>query len=295
MQTDAEQVLVLGATGLLGTRLVPALAARNAVQTHSRHGGGSQHFSELSDAVQARDLLDRVQPSVIVNLAALTNVDVCQAQPQLAFLANVKLVENIAAWMQSASQPCHLVHISTDHVYDGAGPHTESDERIVNFYALSKYAGEVAARTVPSTVLRTNFFGRSDQPGRASLTDWLAQSLRADTPIDVFDDVMFSPLNLQTLVDLICTVVARRPVGLFNLGASQGMSKADFAFSFASALGFAGSNMTRLPVARSPTPRVPRPTDMRMDCSRIEQALAIRLPDLSSQIAGVAMEYSNAH
>ncbi len=283
-------VLVLGATGLLGTRLVPAMAARWDTVTHAR-SGGALRTADLADPAATARMLDEVRPGLVVNLAALTSVDLCEYEPQKAYLANVKAVENVAAWMGSRDTGCHLIHISTDQVYDGPGPHAEDGVTLVNIYGFSKYAGELAALRAGATVLRTNFFGRSARPGRESFSDWLARSLRAGTPIQVFDDVLFSPLGLETLVSVILRVAAARPPGVFNLGTADGLSKADFAFAFAAALGIARPTMARAASAGSGLLRAKRPSDMRMDSRRIERVLGIRLPSLREEIESTAKEY----
>jgi dTDP-4-dehydrorhamnose reductase len=286
-------VLVLGATGLLGMRLVPALAARWTTATHARSGRAG-HTADLVDRTSTAAMLENVRPSLIVNLVALTSVDACEDAPQQAYLGNVRTVENVVAWMERNGHPCHLMHISTDQVYDGPGPHAEDDITIVNTYGLSKYAGELAALRAGATVLRTNFFGRSARPGRESLSDWLFRSLRTDTTIQVFDDVQFSPLGLGTLVDMIVRVAETRPPGVFNLGAADGMSKADFAFKFAAALGFNQNRLARTQSTTSGLLRARRPSDMRMNSSRIEGTLKVRIPGLRQEIESIAREYRNA-
>lgn len=286
------RVLVLGATGLLGTRLVPVLSSRWPTVTHARSGGAARAV-DLTDCAATSALLDAVQPSVIVNLAALTSVDACEDNPQHAYLANVKTVENVVEWIDRRGRGCHLLHISTDQVYDGPGPHAEDEVTIVNTYGFSKYAAELAALRVQATVLRTNFFGRSNREGRESLSDWLIRSLREETPIQVFEDVMFSPLGLGTLVKMIVCIADEKPLGVFNLGAADGMSKADFAFAFAETMGIAEHRMIRAKLCGSGVLRAKRPTDMRMDSSRIEHALKVRMPELLQEIESTVLEYRN--
>jgi len=150
-------------------------------------------------------------------------------------------------------------------------------------------AAEIAAGAVPSTVLRTNFFGRSRCAGRASFSDWLAGALRAHSPITVFDDVLFSPLSINTLCDMIARVLERRPQGVFNLGSRAGMSKADFAFALAQALQLPAGAMARGQSGASL--RAYRPKDMRMDSSLFEQTMGLQLPALIDEIQSLRSDY----
>jgi dTDP-4-dehydrorhamnose reductase len=285
-------ILLLGSTGLLGSTLSTFLASRNdELITHSR-SEGAQFQADLASPKEAIDLLRKIQPAVIINLVGLTNVDLCEAQPNQAYLLNVRTVENVANWIRREGKSCHLVHISTDQLYDGSNtPHAEDSVTLTNYYAFSKYAGELAAAGVSSTILRTNFFGRSRCPRRASLSDWLFHALSNNDPIEVFDDVLFSPIAMSTLSEMIELSVRVKPVGVFNLGSHDGLSKADFAFAFADELGLPRRGMKRTTSDQVTFLKTYRPKDMRMDSAKFEGALGVRLPTLRDEIKRVASEY----
>lgn len=285
------KILLLGSAGLLGSTLSPFLSSRGYdVRTHSR-GEGAQYQADISDPKEANKLLGKIHADVIINLVGLTDVDLCETQPNQAYLANVRTVENIANWIKQERTPSHLVHISTDQVYDGATPHTEEAVTLTNYYAFSKYAGELAAASVPSTILRTNFFGRSYCAKRVSLTDWIFRSLSNHDAIQVFDDVFFSPLAMPTLSEMIELSIRNKPVGMFNLGSHDGMSKADFAFALAEELGLSVRDMKRTTTDQVTFLKTYRPKDMRMTSTKFESALGIKLPQLRDEIKRVAKEY----
>lgn len=285
------KILLLGSSGLLGSVLAPFLGLRgHEIKTHGR-GAGAQYQADLNDPRDAYELLGKIEPETIVNLVGLTDVDRCETQPNQAYLANVRTVENISGWIKQNKTPCHLVHISTDQVYDGINPHTEEHVTLTNYYAFSKYAGELAAMRVPSTVLRTNFFGRSYCAKRASLTDWLFQALSNSDPIQVFDDVLFNPLSMITLSEMIELIMQKKPIGVFNLGSHEGMSKADFAFAFAEELNLSASTMARTSTDQVTFLKTYRPKDMRMECLKFESTLGVTLPLLRNEIKRAAKEY----
>lgn len=285
-----ERILITGATGLLGSELTPLLRARGwPVVTHARDAR-ADHRADLARPVDTKTMLDVVQPDVIINLAALTDVDACERDPALAYAVNVQSVEHISGWIAAERPACHLVHISTDQVYDGTGPHTEDEVCIRNTYAFSKIAAELVALRVNATVLRTNFFGLSRCEGRASLTDWLYRSLRERRPVRVFDDIFFSPLAIDTLSLSIADTVARKPRGVFNLGSRDGMSKADFAFAFAGALGLPADTMSRAP-SEDAKLFAPRPKNMLMDVRRYERTMDLTLPSLRDEVQRIGRSY----
>ncbi len=292
MSTRADlKVLLLGSSGLLGSTLRPYLDSLGYdVITHSR-SNGEQYQVDLTHAKKVSEFFNDIQPEVVVNLIGLTDVDLCETSPNQAYMANVRVIENITDWIKQKKSQCHLIQISTDQVYDGIGPHAEAAVALKNYYAFSKYAGELAAMAVPSSILRTNFFGRSQCPKRTSLTDWLFRSLSTKEPIQVFDDVLFNPLSMTSLSEMIGLTMQKKPLGVFNLGSHGGMSKADFSFSFAEALNLSPITMARVSTDQVAFLKTYRPKDMRTECSKFENTLAVKLPFLNDEIKRVAKEY----
>lgn len=286
------KILVTGATGLLGATLAPWL--EHCGHSVLRHGfrADAAYQADLRQYGPTAAMLDQAKPDCIVNLAALTDVDACESHPHEAYLSNVLSVDHLCRWIRDHdAAACHLVHISTDQLYDGAGPHRESAATVSNTYAFSKVAGELLAAGVRSTVLRTNFFGRSRCPTRSSFSDWIHQSIRLHRPLSLFDDVWFSPLSMATLSDLIERVVQQQPQGIFNVGAAEGLSKADFAYAFANALDLPTAQMRRVQSDSTPHLVAYRPKDMRMDSSLFEQTMGLQLPTLADEIISIRMDY----
>ena len=286
-----NSILVTGATGLLGSSLVPYLKNYGyKVVTHGRNKGADV-MVDLVNQVEVSAMLDKVQPRAIINLVGLTNVDLCEQQVNLAYLTNTRSVENIVHWIASKNSACHLVQISTDHIYDGYGLHSESDVIITNNYALTKYAGELSALKVPSTILRTNFLGRSCISYRESFSDWLYYSLTGNKKIQVLNDVFFSPLSINILIKMIRLVLEKRPIGVYNLGSKNGMSKADLCFSFAERCGFSTDLMESIESAGANFIKTYRPRNMMMDSTKFEKTLDVELPNLRDVIKYITQEY----
>jgi dTDP-4-dehydrorhamnose reductase len=105
--------------------------------------------------------------------------------------------------------------------------------------------------------------------------------------------VLFSPVSISTLCSVIKEVVRQRPVGVFNIGSSEGMSKADFDFAFADQVGLPVKYMSRIEASAAKFLRARRPLDMRMDSSKLEGELGIKFPSLLDEIRKVAKEYEH--
>jgi len=287
-----HNILITGATGLLGSSLVPHLRkCGHNIYTHGLAAQADVMFN-LSDKVKTFQALDEMRPEMIINLVSLTDVELCEEQVNFAYLANTRSVENLVNWIGLSGTDCHLVHISTDHVYDGVGLHMEENVTLTNNYAFSKYAGELVASLVSSSILRTNFIGRSRVSHRQSLSDWIYASITSSRNIQILNDVYFSPLSIKTLVEMIELVVQNKPVGIYNLGSHKGMSKANFAFSFAECLKLTTNTMKCIESSEAKFLKAYRPKNMRMDISKFENTLGVKLPNLTDLIQQVAEEYN---
>jgi dTDP-4-dehydrorhamnose reductase len=289
-----SSILVLGAYGLVGQSLCLRYEAAGCRVLRQGRRAGSQLRFDPIDIKELISVFCRERPDSVVNLVSATNVDACETNPALAYHANVRPVEMLVAAICSVggTRP-NLVQISTDHVYDGLGPHLEDGANPCNVYALSKFAGELAASRADATILRVNLFGRSRARERISLSDWIVGSLRTGKRITVFDDVLFSALHLNTLCDYIVRATEMPKPGVFNVGSKDGISKADFAFALADALQLDRGLMT---VGKSSAAnlRARRPLDMRMNVGAFETTFNVVTPSIESQIRIASSEYFDA-
>ena len=129
-----KTVLLLGSSGLLGCTLKPILESTGySVVTHSRSKVTSYQV-DLTDSNKTAEFLNEIKPEIIVNLVGLTDVDLCETNPNKAYLLNVRVIENIAIWIKKVKPSCHLVQLSTDQVYDGVGLHDEKSISLKNWF-----------------------------------------------------------------------------------------------------------------------------------------------------------------
>ncbi len=291
-----SRVIVFGASGLLGSSLVPILKDLGyEVFTQGRFGTVDLCLDSL-DSKSIAVILIKYRPMFVINLIAATNVDLCEVQPDIAWQGNVEAVSAIVDGIvvcgdKSGIRP-HLVHISTDQVYDGSGHHTEEKIHPINVYGLTKYTGELLASSIGATILRTNFFGRSRCLGRQSFSDWLVNNFLEKNPITLFDDVRFSALHLNTLCKIIAQCMLHRPIGAFNAGCRDAITKADFALKLAKELGISVENV-RVGLSTDFVFKARRPLNMSLQVSRLERALNIELPTILNEIEQTAEEYLN--
>lgn len=286
-----KKILILGGHGLLGT--VVASNLKDVFQIFQMNN--NQHERMKFDISERESFIRLVKENnfdSILNLIGANNVDKCEIDLMYSFEMNIKPIIFIVDCLEAISEDerPHLVHISTDHVYSGMGHQKESSANPCNQYARSKLKSEVIARKVRSTILRTNFFGKSLSNGKPSFTDWIFRALVEKKQIKGFSDVYFSPLSMTSIAFALKVVFEKELTGIFNLGSHEGMSKLEFITLFCDELGFSKSLISSINSAELKL-IAPRSHDMRMDSMSFISTFSIDKFDLRTEIKRTAIEY----
>lgn len=236
-------ILITGGSGLLAVNW--AIQRRNADQVHClmHHrminiDGVTSHTADLLDTNATKTLVKEIAPDLIVHTAGLTNVDECERDPEKSWTANFQIAENIARIC--AELAIRLVHISTDHLFDGSKP-LASEMRPVapqNNYARHKYEAEqsVIGHHQDALIIRTTFFGWGPHY-RPSFSDNILDSLENEGDLYMFDDVFFTPLSTRRLIDLTHRVIDLGYSGILNICGGERISKYEFSVKLAKAFG----------------------------------------------------------
>lgn len=293
-----KNILLLGGKGLLGSKISPYFCQKGNqvfIQTRSDeyHSELNTCVFNLDDTSEFINFLNCNSIDVVVNLVAETNVDLCSKSPNHAYRANSFTVKSIvrAFTFNSLVKKPHLIHISTDQVYSGHGPHLEDSEQPCNVYGLTKYLAESFITEENSTIFRTNLICNGELVSKPSLCDWIVNSLRQEKQINVFKNVLFSPLHTSTIAHYIILAIEKRIYGVFNLGSRSGKSKADLATMLCVGLNLDETLLIASDYDGSDAIAV-RPEDMRLDVNRIEIEFNITMPTFEQEINKTIKEFT---
>ncbi|MFZ4515776.1 MAG: dTDP-4-dehydrorhamnose reductase [Acidimicrobiia bacterium] len=204
------RILVTGAHGQVGTYLVPMLDGHEVLAC-------SHAQLDISDRTAVEGLVGEFVPQVVINTAAMTDVDGCETNPERAYAVNALAVRWIA--IAASRVGAHLVQVSTDYVFDGTALESYREWDTVNpisVYGKSKLAGEIecAAHATSWSIARTAWvYGK---PGG----DFVSWVLRADAAGDLHglvDDQAGSPTYAKDLAAVLVQLAARRAPGVFHV------------------------------------------------------------------------------
>lgn len=282
------RLLVTGSTGLLGQAIMVAARA-NEIDVSGIARQNADYTLDITDDTALSEIIRTVAPDVIINTAAVVNVDECASDPIRAWQVNTRAVQVLGEL--AAANGARLVQISTDHYYTGdmARAHTEADKvSILNEYARTKLAAEhLALQWNDALVLRTNLVGFRGWKGRPSFTEWIIEALRAEQRITMFDDVYTSSIDTGCFACAALDLVGLGANGLLNVASSEVFSKRDFIEAIAVRLGLSLASATTGSVRQLETTRA---ESLGLDPSKAERQLGRSMPGLSQVIDNLAQE-----
>lgn len=283
---------VLGATGMVGR----AIAAEAVARGHSVTAGarnGAEFVIDATDDSALRRAVTTLRPEAVVNCISFGTVEACSEDPGLAYRIHARVNGRLAELCREVDAV--LVAIGTDHYFtgDGAARHDERAEvRLVNDYALAKYASEQLALAWPrSLAVRTNVTGFRGWRTRPTFVEWVLASLRTGAPINLFDDYHCSTVDSGSLALAVIELVERGALGLFNVACRDVASKRRFVIALAERLDLPSAHLGTGSVRSL---AVPRAESAGLDVGKAEAVLGRRLPSFDQVIDTLARLAKNA-
>ena len=286
------RIFITGISGLLGLNI-----AAHIRSSHDIKGSYYSHLVRLLnvsavkmnlDALEMRRVISEFNPNLVINTIALTNIEFCESNPGYANDINVLSAQDIAAISHRIG--AKLVHISTDHIFNGSASwNTEQTAAFpVNVYADTKLSSETAVLESCSDalIIRTNFFGCGTSI-RESFSDWVINGLSSGTHINMFNDVYFTPILVNDLIDMILGLVNINATGVYHIGGSDRISKYEFALVIADIFQFESSYISPRGID-SMAHLVKRPKDMSLSCDKTQKALQVSMPQIRPSIVRLA-------
>jgi dTDP-4-dehydrorhamnose reductase len=222
------KILVAGAAGMLGQDLVPVLQAAGHEVISTDVNGILPRF-DLTDRDQLAGVLEAEHPETLINCAAYTQVDRAEDEVDLAYRINAQGPWNVA--LACAERGIHLLHVSTDYVFDGLAslPYDEfARTNPQGVYGRSKEAGEQAIREVhrQATIIRTSWLYGQHGPNFVETMLKLGQTR---PELKVVSDQRGGPTWALDLAHRLAFLVEARAYGTYHLSGQGECTWFDFA------------------------------------------------------------------
>ena len=231
---EIKKILVTGSAGLIGTQIVKDLLD-NHKQVYSCYNKTKPELGIIThlDLTKKDDIvntMNRIKPDVVIHLGAMTDVELCETETELAKKINTDATEILA--LESEKHNTFFVYMSTDYVFDGkVGMKKENDKtNPINFYGKSKLDGERVFKkiTTPNVIVRTSTpFGIHSK--KISFPIWVKKNLELEKEISVVVNQYTSPSYVPNISKMIIEIMERKITGIIHLAGATKISRYDFA------------------------------------------------------------------
>jgi dTDP-4-dehydrorhamnose reductase len=269
-----KKILVTGANGQLGSELKELSSHYSQFEWVF----ADRSVLDLSDLASISNVLDSLQPQIIINCAAYTAVDKAETETELADVLNHQAVGVMAQW--SASHACRLLHISTDYVFDGNSSTALDEEALtapINVYGQTKLAGELACmRENPEAIIiRTSWvysrFGNN-------FVKTMSRLMQERDSLNVVNDQIGSPTYAADLAQAILTIITHPnwQAGIYHFSNEGEISWYELALAIQEIGGF-DCLVSGIPSSDYPTP-AKRPHYSLLDKSKITTTFGVVVP-----------------
>ena len=280
------RVLDVGGTGLLGQYIGQEALRRGheVIATHrGRHAPDDKriewHRLDIRESSAVKALVRSVGPDLVLNAAAMTDVDGCEADPDEAKNVNETAAGQLA-W-SSKQVGSAFVHISTDYVFDGTGSVTEdTDPHPLNTYGATKLFGERVVRQAhpDSIVLRlSSVFGWNRLSSKTNAVTWILQKLEAGQEVPLFHDQKVTPTYAKTAAEVAFDLWDRHTSGLFHVSCPDCASRVEMGRVVADVFQISNPRLHPIPLG-SVALRAKRPVAPCLVVRKVEETLKRPMP-----------------
>lgn len=232
-----KKILITGSNGLLGQKLIHQLlphssdydiiATSKGDNRVTYQKGYSYYSLDITDFEALNTFLKTHQPNVIINTAALTNVDACETDREVCWKLNVDAVSELVKYAEESN--AFVLHLSTDFIFDGKeGPYDEDAKgNPLSYYGKSKLASEkiVNESKARTAIARTALvYGVAEKMSRSNIVLWAINAVKSGKPLNIVNDQYRSPTLAEDLADGCIKICLLEKVGVFNLSGKDFMS-----------------------------------------------------------------------
>ena len=266
------RILVTGIEGMVGSEMWSELVSRGheVIPTDLKPTSPDTLKLDVRDRPTVEKMLKEMSPNLVIHLAAETDVDRCEQEPEYAYSTNSVGTENVASQCQIYG--VRLVYVSTAGVFDGEKPtpYIEGDmPNPVNVYGRSKLSGEYAVRHYVSAhqIVRAGWmFGGYSRDKK--FVGKILRLLERQRTISVVTDKFGSPTFSEDLSRGIATLIDKEHFGVFHMTNCGVCSRYDVALKLVDILG--RKDVTLLPITSDKFPLpAPRARSEAMDNRRL--------------------------
>lgn len=265
---------------------------------------GSEYINKRKqDAVYTFDIkekktldfiIDEERPDVVINAAAMTDVDGCEVNKKIAMEMNAILPESLALFAKKYD--FHLVTFSTDYIFDGLkGPYLEDAlPNPLSYYGKSKLAGENAVKieaSEKSTIIRTNVVYGDSSYNKTDFIRWVIYALKDGQKLNIIDGQWCNPTLADDIAKGVFKIIDKESKGIYNFAGRGYFNRYEIAILIADIFGFDKKLITKIPSSELKQKAI-RPVKGGLINLKAESSLGMKFSTLENGIINLKHQLS---
>lgn len=227
--------LIIGGTGVIGNKIVQHLLLKKEdvmfTFLNNRQIFENSYLLDIQDSVKTKNLIKKIKPDIVIHCAAISNIDLCETNKELAESINVLGTKNIVEGCLEVN--AKIIYVSTSFVFDGKRKYTENDSATPStFYGQTKLKGEqiIQESNLPYLILRT------DQP-YCWIEKWqhtnsvirVINSLKNNKKFFEIEDWFNVPTYVPDFVNATMKLIESRKEGIFHVSGTDFVNRYEWA------------------------------------------------------------------
>ncbi len=295
------RILIYGGSGFVGSNIAYSalqkgweifIAATGKIETLS---SVPQELVNIIDFASVNIHIEKVKPDVVVNTAAIADIDFAEREKEIVYDTNVIGAVNIAKACEA--RKIKYIFFSSDAVFEGnANKYSENDElKPLNYYGFTKAEAEkqILEITPQSIIIRISLVLGFPLGKGNSFVAGLEKRLKANNTIFAATDIIRTPIDVHTLADVILELCQIDLQGILHIGCIEKVNRFELTKMLAKSLGFPTDKIINQEPSGKSSLKVPRHKNGILDVSKADKVLKTKMLSLDETIRNAVKKVIN--
>ncbi len=286
LKNNLENILVFGGSGLLGKCLIDNYIDKKKIHivlNKTRIINKKIKFVNSVNFNSLKNYIKKNHIKVIINLAGLTNIELCEKNEKLSNKTNYILPIKLAKLSEETK--IKYVFISTDNFKFKSQKLSEnlSITPLNNYGKHKKKSEKDILKIYPkSLIIRTNFYCLGSKK-RQSFSDTIIKNIKSNKEIELFKDVYYTPIYGKYLLKYIFELVKKNNFGIFNISSDEKITKYNFGYKLCNIFRL-NKKLIKSNYLKKRNDLVKRPFNMALNNDKLKKELNIKIPSINYQL-----------
>lgn len=252
-------------------------------------------FLDITDSDRVSKVFSEEKPEVVLHLAAMADLQLCEQDKELAHKVNVEGTKNL--FQASASFKPHFIFVSTGFVFKGdQGDYHEHDiPDPQSYYGATKFEAEelVKKSGLKSAIIRFNYPYRASFEGKSDCVRWLIPKFQQKEKVTVVKDQFLKPVFIDQISEAIRLIIKKKKEGIFHLADTTRFNWVELAKTVAEVFGFDEKLIkeTTYEAFIKETDRIRSPSDVSLNTKMSEAILGLKMISFKQGLAKIKQQW----